>query len=186
MRRVLLLLVPSLALLLLAGCVGGDVPPPQPPLALPGETAELRASFPPRGLVDTIEIDAIERLPLRVAVLVAPDGTTTPANYINVEANPRLATGQWSVSHAWQDAVSSGNSAIAAATRTNVQAGAALHGEEQLLATASTADIALPDPVAYHRDWRRYRIRLIFGTPPEEVETREIAAPAPPPPPQQQ
>jgi hypothetical protein len=77
--------------------------------------------------------------------------------------------------------VSSGNSAIAAATQTNAQAGAALHGEEQLLATASTADIALPDPVAYRRDWQHYRIRLTFGTPPDELETREIAAPAPPP-----
>ena len=65
---------------------------------------------------------------------------------------------------------------------TQVQAGAALQGEQQLLATVSTAEIALPDPVAYRRDWRRYRIRLTFGTPPGEIETREIAAPEPPPP----
>jgi hypothetical protein len=45
----------------------------------------------------------------------------------------------------------------------------------------STADIALPDPVAYRRDWARYRIRLVFGTAPGELETREIAAPEPPP-----
>jgi hypothetical protein len=52
---------------------------------------------------------------------------------------------------------------------------------EQLLATVSSAEIALPDPVVYRRDWRRYRIRLTFGTPPGEVETREIPAPEPPP-----
>jgi hypothetical protein len=49
------------------------------------------------------------------------------------------------------------------------------------LATVSTAEIALPDPVAYRRDWGKYRIRLNFGTPPGETETREIAAPEPPP-----
>ena len=63
----------------------------------------------------------------------------------------------------------------------NAQAGAALQGQQQLLATVSTAEIALPDPVAYRRDWRKYRIRLTFGTPPAEVETREIAAPESPP-----
>jgi hypothetical protein len=46
----------------------------------------------------------------------------------------------------------------------------------------STADIPLPDPVAYRRDWRKYRIRLTFGTLPGEIETHEIAAPEPPPP----
>ena len=61
------------------------------------------------------------------------------------------------------------------------EAGAALRGRQQLLATVSTAEIALSDPVAYRRDWRRYRIRLTFGTPPSKIETREIAAPEPPP-----
>jgi hypothetical protein len=50
------------------------------------------------------------------------------------------------------------------------------------LATVSTAEIALPDPVAYRRDWTNYHIRLTFGTPPGDVETSEIAAPEPPPP----
>jgi hypothetical protein len=44
----------------------------------------------------------------------------------------------------------------------------------------SSASIRLPDPVAYRRDWQGYRIRLRFGGPPQ-VETREVAAPAPPP-----
>jgi len=72
--------------------------------------------------------------------------------------------------------------AAAALTTPNAQIGAALQGEVQLLATVSTAEIPLPDPVAYRRDWTNYRIRLTFGTPPGDVETREIAAPEPPPP----
>ena len=51
--------------------------------------------------------------------------------------------------------------------------------QTRLLAIVSNATIQLPDPVAYRRDWRQYRIRLRFGDPPQ-VETREIAAPAPP------
>ena len=50
-----------------------------------------------------------------------------------------------------------------------------------LLAMLSTASIPLPDEVEYRRDWRSYRIRLTFGDPPGEVETRELAAPEPPP-----
>ncbi len=42
----------------------------------------------------------------------------------------------------------------------------------------SSASIALPDPVAYRRDWQKYRIRLRLGDPPQ-AETRELAAPAP-------
>ena len=57
---------------------------------------------------------------------------------------------------------------------------AALYGQVQLQAMVSQADIALPDPVAYKRDWVNYRVRLSFGTPPGEIETREVAAPEPP------
>ena len=54
---------------------------------------------------------------------------------------------------------------------------------EQFAQLLSTAEIALPDPVAYRRDWTQYRIRLTFGTPPGGVETSEIAAPEPSAPP---
>lgn len=155
-----------------AGCAGGGAPPPGPP----APSTQLRVRF--GGLVDTIEIAAIERLALRAAALVAPDGAATPASAITVEATPRIATGQWARSNPWQDPVS-GNSALLALTSQNAQAGAALHSQQQLLATVSTAEIPLPDPAAYRRDWPQYRIRLTFGTPPGEVETREIPAPAP-------
>ncbi len=140
----------------------------------------MHAGFPRGGLVDTIAIDAIDRLPLRAAELVAPDGATTPAGNIDVTASPTFATGQWVAGDPWRNALAGGGSA-AALTMPNAQAGAALQGQQQLLATVSTAEIALPDPVAYRRDWRKYRIRLTFGTPPGEIETREIAAPEPPP-----
>ncbi|MGA8550040.1 MAG: hypothetical protein WB678_07360, partial [Stellaceae bacterium] len=59
--------------------------------------------------------------------------------------------------------------------------GGAPRTQTTLLAIVSSASIPLPDPVAYRRDWQKYRIRLHFGTPPDQVETREIPAPAPPP-----
>ena len=58
--------------------------------------------------------------------------------------------------------------------------GAAVQSQSQLLATVSSATIALPDPVAYRRAWQKYRIRLRFGDPPD-AESREIAGPEPPP-----
>ena len=56
---------------------------------------------------------------------------------------------------------------------------AAPQSQTRLLAIVSTASIPVPDPVAYRRDWQKFRIRLHFGSPPQ-LETREIAAPAPP------
>jgi hypothetical protein len=175
MRRVLLVpLAVLMPLLSIAGCAGGGVPPPGPL----GSTEELRAGFLKGGVADTIVVDAIERLPLRAAVLVAPDGTAIPASNIDVAASPRFATGQWTAGDPWRNALS-GIGPAAALTMQHPEAGAALQGQQQLLATVSTAEIALPDPVAYRRDWRRYRIRLTFGTPPSEIEIREIAAPEP-------
>jgi hypothetical protein len=176
MRRVLPFLLP---LVLIAGCDGGGLPPGPPGPV--GPTAELRAGFPLRGLADTIVIDAIDRLPLRTAELVGPGGAVTPAGNIEVTASPRMATGQRVAGDPWQSAMF-GSGSVAALAIPEGQASAALSGQQQLLATVSTAEITLPDPVAYRRDWASYRIRLVFGTPPSEVETREIAAPAPPPP----
>jgi hypothetical protein len=176
MRRVLLVPLAVLSpVLLLVGCEGGGAPPPGPL----GPTEGLRAGFTRHGLADTIAIDAIERLPLRAAVLVAPDGTVVPASNIDVADTPRFATGQWAFGNMWHNAVTGGGPA--ALTVPQAEPAAALQGQQQLLATVSSADIALPDPVAYRRDWPRYRIRLTFGTPPGEIETREIAAPEPSP-----
>ena len=171
MRRLIRALLP---LFLVAACDGGGAPPPAV------TAAAVQAGFPRGGLADTITVSAVDRLPLRVAELVAPDGTATPANWIDVDNSPRVATGQWVAGNPWETAVT-GATAAAALTTQNAQLGAALQGQVQLLATVSTAEIPLPDPVAYRRDWANYRIRLTFGTPPRDVETRQIAAPEPPP-----
>ena len=162
-----------LLLLLLIACQDGGTPPP-------AAIAQLRAGFPRGAVLDAIQVDAVDRLPLRAAELVAPDGTATPASDIDIVKNPRAGVGQRAAEAAWQDAVSNSNAALAL-TMPNVDAGAALRSQTQLLATASSATIPLSDPVAYRRDWPRYRLRLGFGTPPGEIQTREIPAPEPPP-----
>jgi hypothetical protein len=176
MRRVLPVLLP---LFFVTACDGVVALPPGPP-GPPGLNAQLRASFPRGGVADTIAVEAIERVALRAAELVAPNGAVIAAGTIDVVASPRFATGQSIAGDPWRGALLGGES-LAALTMPQTQAGAALYSQQQLLATVSTAEIALPDPVAYRRDWARYRIRLVFGTPPSEVESREIAAPEPPP-----
>jgi len=171
MNRVLYL---ALLLSALVGCAGADVPASGPPAT----AARVRVGF--GGLVDTIEVNAIERLPLRAAELVSADGEATPSGPITIDSSPRFATGQWNASNSWKDPVT-GNNALAALTLRNAQAGAALQAQEQLLAMVSNTQILLPDPVAYRRDWANYRVRLTFGTPPGAVETQEIPAPTPPP-----
>lgn len=156
---------------LLAGCGGGG------PAPLP--TGRVTAYFPPGGVVDTIEIDALDRLPLRSAALVAPDRPSIAAG--SVAARPAPSTG---VSLALPTgSYAGGGSAlggIGGAALSPGPVGAGVQTESTLLATLSNATITLPDPAAYRRDWRRYRIRLNFGDPPN-VDSREIAAPAPPP-----
>jgi hypothetical protein len=151
---------------LLAGCGGGPAP-------LPAE--ETRAFFRAGGPVGTIEIVALDRLPLRAAELVAPDGQATPASAVVArpeagESSPvALPTG---------GVAALGN--IGATSPAAAPVGAAVGSQQRLLATVSSASISLPDPVAYRRHWRDYRIRLRFAGPPA-AESREIAAPEPPP-----
>jgi hypothetical protein len=173
MRRVFVLL----PLVLLAACVSSAAPQPSP-AAPAAAAADVHASFPPHGIADAISIDAVDRLPLTAAVLIAPDGSETPASYIDATANPSNAIGQSAESEAWQNAVT-GNNAFAAAGQ-DIAVNAAVRGESQLLAVVSAAEIPLPDPAAYRRDWQHFRIRLTFGASPAQHESRDIAAPAPP------
>jgi hypothetical protein len=201
MRRISAVALLGLIALLIAGCEGGpppssagaSAPPSAPEPASPPSGSLPQGSSPPGpavptatlrvgfgGIVDTIEVSAIELLPLRAAALVAPDGTLIPANDITVSANPRIRTGQWSLTHPWDAAVDPANT-LAALALPNGPGGAALYSDQQLLAMVSRADIPLPDPVAYRRDWRDWRVRLTFGTPPGDFQTLVIAAPEPPP-----
>lgn len=165
--------LPFLLLPVLAAC-GGDLAPPQN-----APVAQLRAGFPPGGLVDTIHIEALERLPLRQAVLVTPTGAAIPASSLNVVDTPEAWRGQRAVNDPWQSALLGGD-ASGGLVPSRTLAMASVRSREQLLAIASSADIPLPDPVAYRRDWTRYRLHLTFGTPPN-IENTELAAPEPPP-----
>ena len=157
--------------LLIAACAGtGPVPVP---------TNQITAGFPPGSVANQIEIMAVDRLALRGAELVAPDGQTTPA--LSITANPARSE---TISQQFAGGVGSGpgyglNSIAPGALTPNI-VGAATTTQTTLLAIVSTASIQLPDPAAYRQNWQHYRIRLTLGTAPE-VETREIAAPAPPP-----
>jgi hypothetical protein len=160
-------------ILVLAACSGGG-----PPSALPGD--QVRASFPAGGIADQIEIDAIDRLALRSAELVAPDGHATPAASITANPAPtesfsqQFPTGPYSGSQF-------GVSNIGPNAPYQGAVGAAPQAQTRLLAIVSTASIPLPDPVAYRQNWQKYRIRLHFGQSSDQLDTREIPAPEPSP-----
>jgi hypothetical protein len=167
MRR-LLFVLPSLVLL--AGCADGG------PAALPMQRVQI--GFPPGGIANVIRIDALDALPLRAAELIAPDGGTTPADSVDAHQAPTAARGQTALNSPWRGDLTGVSSVIASPGGAG---DATLRGETTLLLMISTADIALPDPVAYRNDWAHYRVRLSFAAPGGEIETRELAAPQPPP-----
>lgn len=157
-----------LPLLFLAACGRGGLPP------LPAD--RVSASFPPHGLANVIVIDALTRLPLRHAELMAPDGRTTISGPIEVNPAPAAISYQNIAGHPYGgDLAGIGQPEAVLPTA----AGAAPQSESRLLEMHATAAIALPDPVAYRRDWRHYRIRLVFGIPPAPVESRTLSAPPP-------
>lgn len=165
-------LAACLAILLpIAACGGAPTPPAD----------QIRASFPVGGLADVIAVDAIDRLPLRHAELIAPDGRATTAELITAnpaptrDFSPQFSAGSYPGTGFGSSGVGPPNGLSPGVI------GTAPQSQAQLLAVVSKASIALADPVAYRRDWQKYRIRLHFGDPPQ-IETREIAAPAPPTP----
>lgn len=162
-----------LAFILLAACGDSSGLAPLP-------TDQIRARFPAGGVVEVIEVDAVDRLPLRSAELIAPDGEATAAASIAVNPAPGSTFSQQFPNGPYAG-TAFGVSSIGAKALAPGVVGAAPETRTQLLATVSTASISLPDPVEYRRDWRNFRIRLRFGDPPSEVQTREIAAPEPMP-----
>ena len=143
-------------------------------------TDQVRARFPPGRVLNVIEVDAVDRLPLRTAELVAPDGQATPASYLHVNPSPGVTFYQ-----RFPDSPYGGGTFgigdLAAGVPFPADLGGAPQGNEKLLAMVSTASILLPDEVAYRRDWRSYRIFLSFGDQPGEIARRVIPAPEPPP-----
>jgi hypothetical protein len=161
-----------LTFVFLAACADGGLPP------LTGDQVSVR--FPAGGVADVIEIETVNRLPLRKVELVAVDGQTTPASYLNVSASPSVTSYEgWPNGPYAGGALGVGN--IATGLPLPAPTGGAPQQRTAFLSMVSSASIPLPDPVEYRRDWRSYRIRLSFGDPPGEVETREVNAPEPPP-----
>ena len=155
-------------LLLLAGCSSAA------PMASSGASTE--ALFLKHGVADRIEIRALNRLPLRAAALIAPSGAQTGAEDIIVSPTTSLGEGKILGSAPF----SGGSFGVTAIPASPAALGGAPQGSGELLLMQSTGSITLPDPIAYRRDWRGYRIRLRFGNPPGAVERRVIAAPRPP------
>jgi len=155
----------------LAACADSGLP------ALPGD--QIQAGFPPGGVVDVIQINAINRLPLRTAELIAPDGQATPASYLTVNPSPSVTSYQQFPSRPYPGS-GFDVGAITAAAPTAPLTGAAPQQRVTFLKMVARASIPLPDPVEYRRDWQNYRIRLSFGNPPGETEIQELAAPEPP------
>jgi hypothetical protein len=161
-----------LTIVLLVACTDDGLSP------LPND--QVRVRFPAGGVVDVIEVDAVNRLPLRKAELVSPDGQATPASYLNVNPSPSVTSYQGMFNGPYGgDAL--GTRDIAPGMPLPAVTGGAPQQRATLLSIVSSASISLPDPVKYRRDWRNYRIRLSFGDAPDDIETREVDAPEPPP-----
>jgi hypothetical protein len=156
----------------LAACADSGLP------ALPGD--QIQTGFPPGGVIDVIQVNAINRLPLRTAELIAPDGQATPASYLTVNPAPSVASYQAFPNRPYPGSGFDVGTITAAAPAAPLT-GSAPQQRVTFLKMVANASIPLPDSVEYRREWRSYRIRLTFGTPPGETETQEVAAPEPPP-----
>ena len=171
MRRCLIIL----SLLALAACADG--PPPAT-----GPQPGVRASFPPGGVVNVIRVDALDTAPLRTAELIAPDGSKTSARSVDVEANPAALGGQSARGDPWRSSMLGANDLDPRSNQLPTIGGgdSVFRSQTRLLLTEATADIPLPDPVAYRENWANYKIRLGFGAAGSQLDFREIAAPQPP------
>ena len=158
---------------MLAACDYESGPP-----SLPSD--QVRAYFPSGGVADAIEVDATNRLPLRTAELVAPNGDATPASYLHVSSDPGVTYYQRFFNSPYVgNAMGVGTIVVGNPVTTDIGRGAP-QGAVRLLAMVSTASILLPDEIAYRRDWRSYRVFLSFGDLSGEVERQVLPAPEPP------
>lgn len=142
----------ALAALLVAGCAddgaqwGGA----------PSESASARFE----GLSDVIVVTVVDRLPLRSAALVTPDGERVPAYSLDVSSSPVVAPSQ-------ETAIFMASPGVPRqVTRINVM--------------SSTALIQLPDATRYAKDWRDWRVELRIGEPGSAGRDVTLEAPKPP------
>ena len=122
----------------------------------PSESATARFD----ALSDVIVVNVTDRLPLRSAALVAPEGARVPAYSLDVSSSPVVAPSQ-------EAAIFMASPGVPRqVTRIGVM--------------SSTALIQLPDPTRYAQGWRDWRVELRIGDPGDGG--RDVTLPAPKPP----
>jgi hypothetical protein len=147
-----LALVVAVAVLSVAGCAGEDEPwrgAPAPSAAARFETFS-----------DVIVVAVSDRLPLRSATLVAPDGERVPAYSLDVRSSPIVAPSQ-------EQAIFMASPGVPRqVTRIDVM--------------SSTALIQLPDAGRYAKGWQDWRVELHLGEPGDAGRDVTLDAPKPP------
>ena len=137
---------------LVAACADKGAPWGGPP------TESATARFD--ALSDVIVVNVTDRLPLRSAALVAPEGERVPAYSLDVSSSPVVAPSQ-------EAAIFMASPGVPRqVTRNGVM--------------SSTALIQLPDPTRYAQGWRDWRVELRIGDPGDAG--RDVILPAPKPP----
>jgi hypothetical protein len=161
----------ALLLAVLSAC--SDVPPGAESGQRPFTAV---ARFLPGDEVTLIEVAVNDRQPLRAAELVGPDGTTIPAESLDVN---RTVASQPPLVRPPITGIGSGPGGM------TVPIGGvgnfAPPGSETVSSSQirSTARIRIEEPLTYRRDWRLWKIRLRIGDPPH-VNVLTLPAPQPP------
>jgi len=140
-----------LLLLLLAGCGEGTVP-----LGAPLE--RITATF--GALSDVVVVTAVDRLPLRSAALVDPDGQRVPAYSLDVSSSPSVEP--------------------SIAEQALMQTPGMPHEVTHADTMAATALIRLPDPTRYAKTWQQWHVELQLGDPGGGEQDITLPAPSPP------
>jgi hypothetical protein len=148
-RRVLTLCL-VLATLCVVGCAD------EPWRGAPAESVSARFE----GLSDVVVVNVVDRLPLRSAALVAPDGERVPAYSLDVSSSPVVAPSQENIIFMASPGVPR------QVTRNNVM--------------SSTALIQLPDPTRYAIGWHDWHVELRIGDAGDAGRDVVLDAPKPP------
>jgi hypothetical protein len=144
--------VAAVLLLLIAGCGEGTVPPGG------GPVERITVAFGP--LTDVIVVTALDRLPLRSAVLVDPDGERIAAYSLDVSSSPAIAPSP--------------------AQQALMQTPGMPYQVTRVDSMVATALIQLPDPTRYAKSWQQWHVELQLGDPGSGERDLTFPAPAPP------
>jgi hypothetical protein len=136
------------------------------------------ARFIPGDDVMAIQVSVNDRLPLREAELVGPDGAVIAAASVDVAS----ASAYRQPFSEQSFAGGPGSNPAAVALPLGGLGNIAPPGSQTVTVDQfrSTALIRLDDPGSYARDWRLWQVRLRLGDPPH-ITTLTLPAPQPPP-----